>query len=366
MTLLFKIVTGLVATFFSGIMLCGAFPSFDLPALAWVALVPLLLTLTRCKPLSGFFLSFFFGIVFFAGIFNWIFELPKYSLLHHVILGAYLGPLLGLFGLGFCLIGSRRSVTMALFSAPFLWVTLEYIRSHLSFLALPWGLLAHSQYRQPMLIQFAAITGALGVSFVIVLINSGIAALVYPFLPGSKTDRISSTSSLSRKGRTAVLVTATVTFCMVVLYGYRVTSRPLTGEKLKISLVQANIEQAKKWDQQYAPEIMNIYTELTRLASRDGPALIVWPETATPRAINRDPRLLNQVRQIARSAGTYLLLGSSQLQKFKVTEPKKVKYFNSAFLIPPETETNRNQRYDKIRLLPFGEYLPYKDKIPWS
>jgi len=77
-------------------------------------------------------------------------------------------------------------------------------------------------------------------------------------------------------------------------------------------------------------------------------------------------KLYREVRDLAKGAETYLLVGSSQQQKFAGKAKKELKFLNSAFLISPDPKIVRNQRYDKIRLFPFGEYLPYKEVIPWS
>ena len=161
-------------------MLVLAFPSFDLGFFAWFALVPFLLVLVRSKPLGVSFFRLYFGVIFYTGIFFWMFKLPKYTLLHHILLGVYLGPLSGVFGLLVGLIARRCSPATGLFSAPFIWVCLEYVRSNLSFLSLPWGLLAHSQYQNPILIQMASITGVFGIGFLIVLVNSALTILVWP------------------------------------------------------------------------------------------------------------------------------------------------------------------------------------------
>jgi apolipoprotein N-acyltransferase len=170
----------------------------------------------------------------------------------------------------------------------------------------------------------------------------------------------------SGKGTKAFVVITALLMILTFFYGYSVISQPITGNRIKLSLVQGNIEQIKKWDRRYAREIMQIYADLTEEASKDQPSLIVWPETATPGAINQDFRLHMEVGNIAKKAGTYLLLGSAQHQKFAEKEKKRFRYLNSAFLIDPQPKLRKNQRYDKIRLFPFGEYLPFKDIIPWS
>jgi apolipoprotein N-acyltransferase len=346
----------------------------------------------------SFFLSFVSGILFFLGIFHWILEVPKYTLLHHAILASYLGSYFGFFGLVFNFISLRCGMTIGFFAAPFIWVSLEYIRSNLSFLALPWALLAHSQYQYPSVIQIASLTGAYSISFLIVMVNSALAALIYSFLfhphphpPPSKGEgeekgfpsfkgenkgqaSLSETVrrrevfslKLKRKGTLSLVITSGILLLFALIYGHYTISQPITGQPIKLSLVQGNIEQGKKWDPRYAREIMDTYSKLTQEALKHQPDLVIWPETATPGSITLDSRLYAEISDIVRSTETPLLLGSAQYRKFEGKGPIELKYSNSAYLIHRETEIIKNQRYDKIRLFPFGEYLPYKEIIPWS
>jgi apolipoprotein N-acyltransferase len=80
----------------------------------------------------------------------------------------------------------------------------------------------------------------------------------------------------------------------------------------------------------------------------------------------QNPRLHGEIKRIAQASGSYLLVGSAQRQKFGKQERKKSAHVNSAFLIDPVREMPAYQRYDKIRLFPFGEYLPLKETLPWS
>ena len=298
-----------------------------------------------------------------------MFDLPKYRLLHHAILGVYLTPLMGFFGLAVCFIARRWGHASALFAAPFLWVAMEYTRSNLSFLSLPWGILAHSQYQHPIIIQIANLAGVQSVSFLIVLVNSAIAAAIYFLLlrldifKQVKGEKFSKTAGAALMGAGAFIFTSSL------LYGYIMMTKPIEGQEIKISVVQGNIEQPKKWDPKYASAIMDTYADLTQKASLQKPKLIVWPETATPRSIGENYGLYQQVSEIARKAGAPLLLGSSERQKIsekKVSSPSDRKYLNSAFLIRSRRVKEKHQRYDKIRLLPFGEYMPLKRAISWS
>ena len=362
-----KIIAPLAAASLSGIMMFAAFPSYDLSFLAWFGLVPLFLAFARIKPLFGVLLSFVFGVVFYTGLFCWMFDLPDYNVLHHAVLGLYLCPLLGIFAWLFCFAAIRWGLNAALFSAPFLWVALEFLRSNLSFLSLPWGLLAHSQYQQPVFIQIAAITGVHGISFVIVLVNAGITAALLPLLFRIKSNQTDFGAGFSQKSRTALITAAAVTFAATLVYGYAATATPIEGTGIRLSAVQANIEQSKKWDEKYAATIMDVYTDLTIQASEQHPSLIVWPEAATPKGMHRDSGIFNRIKKLALQTKTPILLGSSQLAKFRVTDPNKdAKYLNSAFLVDPTPGNSLPQRYDKVILLPFSEYLPYRETVPWS
>ena len=359
------VLLGSLASVASGIGLFASLPSFDVSALAWIGLVPLLLAVSGKRPWAAFLLFYLAGGIFFLGIFHWILRIPGYTLLHHALLAVYMGSFFAIFGFLFAFLSRRMGFFVALLAAPFLWVSIEFARSNLSFLALPWGLLAHSQYKHPVIIQIASIAGAYGLSFLIVLVNSSLAGIIVPW-PEDLRAVGAAPARLTPRKKKALMEGLSV--CLVgfaIVYGYVVTSRPIIGERLQIAVVQGNIEQDKKWDPKHAAMIMKTYTDLTYKAAESKPTLIIWPESATPRSISTDANLQSQVRNLSRTTGAYLLLGSTQLEKFKVQNPKSARYLNSAFLISPEPGEMKNQRYDKIRLFPFGEYLPYKDTIPW-
>ena len=355
----------LLAPVLSGALLFLAFPTYDLEWLAWVGLVPLLIAISGRSLKHGFFLSLISGIIFFAWIFDWMFEVTGYTFLHHAILFLYLGFYFGLFGLAFAFLCKRSGVRTALLVAPFIWVSLEYFRSNMGFMAHPWAWLAHSQYQNPIIIQIASVTGAYGVSFLIVMINSALAAMVLALLYKLRKNESLSSKPISKGGAITVIGTAVLLTTFTLFYGLMTLSKPIDREGVRVTVVQGNIEQRKKWDRRYAKFIMETYADLTREASKDRPALIIWPEAATPRAISRDPILYGKVRRIASEAGTYLLLGSTQHRKFRGKVSKELKYRNSALLISPDRSA-KNQGYDKTRLVPFGEYLPMKKTIPWS
>jgi len=335
-------------------------------ALVWIALVPLFLALIDRSLLWGFFLSYVCGMLFFLGVFNWILEVSYYRWHHHLLLDLYLGAYFGIFGLAFVFILRRINQTAAFCSAPFLWVGLEYIRSNFFFLALPWGLLGHTQYRYPMVIQIAALFGTYGISFLVVLVNAALTVIIYPIFTYHRTSLVRLKKRLFKKTELAIILGAVLAISFALMYGQWSISRPIRGRSIKVAMIQGNIDQAKKWDPAYADEIMQIYKELTLHAALDKPALIIWPETATPGLITLTPKIYRKVENLVHKTATPLVFGSARHQKFQANETQGRKMINSAFLMVPGGDNIGLQRYSKIRLFPFGEYLPFKSLIPWK
>jgi apolipoprotein N-acyltransferase len=178
-----RIIINLFLIVSSSFLLVLSFPNFNLGFLAWVGLIPLLISINGKNVIRSFFLSLICGILFFSGTFYWIHVVPNYLFFHHIPLIIFFGLYFGVFGLLYSFIYNRLGIIPALFSAPFIWVSLEYLRTNLSFLSLPWALLAHSQYQYPMIIQIASIAGTYSISFLIVLVNAAVAGLVFYYTP---------------------------------------------------------------------------------------------------------------------------------------------------------------------------------------
>jgi apolipoprotein N-acyltransferase len=344
-----------------------SFPDSGLGWLAWVGLVPLFGVLCRRGPWGSFFLAHACGMLIIVGGFRWILEVGRYTALHHAVLVVFFGAYLGLFGLGFSLIGRWWGLTAAFAVAPFLWVALEYLKSNLGFLALPWLLLAHSQYAYPPVIQAAAVTGAHGISFLIVLVNAAIAMAAVAGA-GGRMRGLFPPAAGRPSGRAAagMVACAALLAAAALLYGRAKLAEASEGPGFRVAVVQGNIAQERKWDRQHAEDILAAYEELSRRALAGRPDLIVWPETATPGAISRDRRLNARLHRLAGELAVPLLVGSSQQRKFGAPEDAGPERRNSAYLIPAGRDGVRHQRYDKIRLLPFGEYLPLKETLPWE
>ncbi len=343
----------------SGVLLFLCFPRFDLSALAWVALVPLLLALDQKVLSEAFLLSWVTGIVFFTGGFYWIWTVQAYNLLDYLLLQVlYLPQYVSLFGLAFIWIRRRTGLPQILIAPP-LWVTLEYIRSHLSFLSLPWLLLAHSQYLHLSLIQITSLTGVYGLTFLIVLINAAIGEVI------CYVRQSSSQSITPWPFQISPLISLIVAIFLVIvtsLYGFFVLSEGIQGEQMTIALVQGNVSNEHRWEGLYRQAILDRYAGMTPRAPQPAPALIIWPETAVPGDVQHDPELQRKVGQVAIDAKTYILVGSAEYAKF-TNRSLRSKDYNSMVLFSPEGKIEG--QYRKMRLVPFGEYVPLRDYVKW-
>ena len=235
-------------------------------------------------------------------------------------------------------IGRRRAPGLALAAAPFLWVAGEWVRSHLLG-GFPWGTLGYSQYLRLPIIQIAELGGVHAVSFVLVAVNAAAAGcLVLPWR-GALTGALAC----------GVLLAATLGFGTA-----RLATPPRPGE-VTVAIMQPAIEQPLKFDPTYVATTLGIYSSLTRRASAEHPQLVVWPETAVATPLRRDPGLVDGLIDLARTLRVALLVGSIDVND---TTPPKLT--NSAFLL---TEHGVVERYDKIHLVPFGEFVPFSSLL---
>jgi apolipoprotein N-acyltransferase len=337
----------------SAVLLVLSFPKYNLEPLAWFALVPLLCALEGKSLLQGFVLGFVTGFLSFVGIIYWIvIAVNTYGNVPFVLSVLILLLLVGYLSLFF---GTFAFITRYLLQrfgshvimlTPFLWVSLEYLRSFL-LTGFPWANLGHSQYLNLPFIQVAEITGVYGLSFVILLVN----VTFYRIL-----------RQWSRKvfPIREVIITLLI-FVGCLAYGYvrmgaldrKTSARP----PLDIGLVQGNIDQSIKWDESFQRKTLEIYERLSLDVAKKKPGLIIWPETATPFFFQAAKEYQPFILDIPKKTAAFLLFGTPS---FKL-ERGKVEHYNSAYLVSPAGEISG--RYDKIHLVPFGEYVPLSDLL---
>ena len=342
----------------SGLLYPLSFPAFDLGMLAWFALVPLHVAVEYVSPGRAFRFGWLAGTLAFTGSMFWVITamnmygkvpLPIAALVM-LLLTVYLGLYVAIYAGGLSWI---RTVfpTLGFLPAPFLWVTLELIRTY--FLSgLPWALFGYSQYQWLPIIQLADHFGVYGVSFLLVLVNAALAETIIWSFKAYRGFQI-------RAFPWPSTVAAASGFGVALLYGTTLlTAAEHTPTRtLSVGVVQPNVEQAQKWDVAFRQETMARYDRLTA-GLGDDLDLIVWPEAATPFVFEMEPQYRAIVTDMARRAGAPLLFGSPALRRYPDGRPFLL---NSAYLLA--TDGQILGRYDKQHLVPFGEYIPFHHSL---
>lgn len=303
--------------------------------------MPLLVTVLSQGPRAALAWGWLFGTVFFLVLLRWLgFTFGVYSAIPWPLtwapilaLAGYCGLYVGGVAAALAWISGRRSPTLALGAAPFLWVAAEWLRGQILG-GFPWGTLGYSQYLRLPVIQIAELAGVHAVSFLVLAVNAALAGcLVLPWR-----------RALAGGAVAAAMLGATLAF------GHSRLAEPAPPGDVRIAVIQPAIDQPLKWDPSHAAATLDITTSLTREAAGERPDLIVWPETSLPVPLRRDAGVLAGLTDLSRRLRVPLLIGSMDVEA--ATQPK---IHNSAFLL---TDRGIVGRYDKIRLVPFGEFVP--------
>jgi apolipoprotein N-acyltransferase len=333
-----------------GAALAMAFPIVDWGPVAWIALVPVLMAALGRGPRSAFAIGWTAGFVFFLGTIYWIVLTigtytnlsPLVSVGPLVLLCWFLALAFGIFTAG-CEVARRRGIELALVAPP-LWVALELVRTHILG-GFPWVSLGYSQYRATYLIQFVELTGVSGLSALVVLVNVAVYGAVRRWWMGERPD-------------TRGLLVATALLVLLVVWGYwrvqALAALPPQGS-LRVGFIQGNVPQDVKWDPAYQDSSIDQYEKLTVAAVGEGAELVVWPETAAPFFFQQEGELRDRILDLARRLKVWLVVGSPA---YSHEGEELLRLHNRVYLVTPEGRAD--QWYDKMELVPFGEYVPLK------
>jgi apolipoprotein N-acyltransferase len=320
----------------TGVLLVALFPAFNLALLAPVALVPLLWALAR-EPRQGrrFLLGWIAGAVFWGGACYWI-----YYVMHvygHVPAAGAAGLLLGFLlvkGLHLGVFGWAAGWPLqkpwAIPAVAALWTAVEGTHPYAGF---TWLMLGNAAANMSVLARLAPLTGVLGMSFVLAMMNAAVAL------------------ALLRRPRLhlAWLLAVPLLYLLPRLPDFQ------NGNRVA-RLVQPNISEDDPggWTQERSESVMAHLFALSssRPHQEQKPDLIVWPENPAPFYFYTDPAFRSYVQTVARNEKTYLLFGTVAFRGSQGRDP-----LNAAVLVGPEG--NEISRYDKIYLVPFGEFVPW-------
>lgn len=353
------------------------FPLPGLYVLSWVAFAPLMVAVLRARPAGAlkvdgavnlqaatpgqaFLLAYTSGILWYAGTCYWIYNTmhehgglsAPMAALALFLFCLYLGLYHGMFGLLLGLAaGPGRDNRRALISIPFLWVAVELARTLVT--GFPWDLLGTAQVDNISLSRISTWTGVYGISFEIMLVNVAVAAA---FL-------------VPRKKRNTLLLAAVA--AAAVLQAGRLVDAPAMVADRAALLVQENVPVDENWTRDTFERTLRELVELSEKAQAASSSsssaaagaagagktdLIVWPESPAP-FFASDPLFRSPVSEMARQTRSWVVTGAIGSKPAASGSASQV--FNSAALVSPSGDWAA--RYDKVHLVPFGEYLPF----PW-
>jgi apolipoprotein N-acyltransferase len=337
----------------TALLLIFAFPNFEYYLLAWIGLVPLLVAIAkRPAPLRAFILGWAAGSVFFYVTCYWL----TYSMIHYGGLPAPLAFLLlvpaalvigtfhGLFA-SLIALAMRKWGLMAILLAPVFWTALEWVR--LGVTGQLWNALGYSQAYHASVIQPATWGGVYAVSFLIVAINSAIALLIIR--------------------RTKLSIAAAVAIALAVWQVSEFSEPavmesyvPLDERTVTVIAVQPNVpmnpvKSAAETKALIERHLTLSTNGLANVSNAKGPRLVIWPESPMNFTYASDKAFQEFVADFARQNHTSVLFNSLE------PAPADGSY-NSALLI--NEEGRLISQYDKIRLMPFGEYVPLPQWLP--
>jgi len=334
-----------------GLLLAAAQPDLSWWPLAWIGFVPMLLAVRGERPRAAFALGWLGGLGFTVPVLYWIaptianftrIEMPVATLVL-LLLCATVAVTFGLFAaiVEWLALGGISRVL----SAPIVWTVIEWSRTFLP-AGFPWALQGYSQHELLPLIQVADVTGVWGISALLMFANAGLVELVRD---GLARHRLLLASIV-------VAVVGTLAYGKVRMDALDAAA---SDGDVVVGIVQGNVAQDQKWNAGMADRIFASYAELSSRAADQGAKLVVWPEAAVPFFLEIDQRTEDLYR-LADRLGVYLLVGAPGVEYRRALPPRQ---YNRAWMVVPGR--GLEGPYDKMQLVPFGEYVPFGWLLGW-
>ncbi len=355
----------------SGILLGISFPPFPFPftLLMFFALTPYFYVIEKRTGLAEIsratYLTFFvFSVITLYWVGSWQKQADPFLMIAGGTL-LFFNPLLFLIPSTLLYLSRRifpKKITLFIF--PLFWVTYEYLYT-VTDLHFPWLILGHGLAKFTVFIQAADTIGAVGLSIVVLLIN----IFIYKAFISFKSSRKRFAYNLSF----GILI-----FAAFVIYGlHRLSTFKVSEKTIKVGLIQPNIDPWNKWETNDLSNLTNEYLNLSKEAVNKGAELIVWPETAYPVYLlaGNYPHIVDSIYSFLQKNNIYLLTGMPDVRFYMkgdkipphAMESSSGKYYytthNAIMLLSPVTR--KLQRYGKMKLVPFGERVPFVDQFPF-
>ncbi|MCL6471472.1 MAG: apolipoprotein N-acyltransferase [Firmicutes bacterium] len=322
----------------SGLLLAIPFVYPSTGVLAWFALVPLFFAIRGGGLKDSLILGAVFGAVFFSTSLYWI---QIFGYIAWISLSLVLSVWMVLFALGARAVMEKFTSTAQLVLIPALWATCELGRS-----VGPWGFAwgyIGSTVDNIYILKIASYFGELGVGFLIVLVN----ILLFYIVAGGMEDE---------KRRTIAVGLVLLVLLLLVPVIDMLKDDPVkktASQKIKVAIIQPNIAQNLKADLSNNDEIKAIYFRMTKKAVKSKPDLIVWPESVFASMINGEQEYLSKITDLTSSTKTELIFGG-------ISMDAQGKTYNNAIYVDRQ---GKYRSYQKIHLVPFGEYVPFRPLV---
>ncbi len=319
--------------FLSIILYILSFPPFNLSFFIFLTLIPLFILVSKVSSKESFIYGFLYGFGFYGINFYWLPNLLKhfvpfiFGVFVSLLLVSYLSLYTGIF-----LWGIKKKFHSLLFPS-FFWCFLEFMRS-IGPLSFNWGTLGEPLVNIYPLLQWSSVFGSLGLSFIVVLINN----ILFKFKNFPLKNKFYS-----------------VIFILFLFFVGHKMGLPLEKPLfiLKIGAVQGNYDSFSKVYLKDIKDQLKIHKDLT-LSLPDDLYLIIWPESVLFCALNVFPEYIEELRDLARRKGSFLILGALKMEKQNL--------YNSAYLFSPFDKEYKT--YSKVQLVPFVEELPFSFLFP--
>jgi apolipoprotein N-acyltransferase len=349
---------GVLAALASGALLAAAFPAADIGALALVALVPLLLAVETVRPRRAAALGYLAGLTFFGLHLLWIAQFLSWTGVVAWLAWGALSAVQAVFVAAFfALVPATRPLgAWRLLVLPACWAALELLRAHHPIGGFPWGLLATSQHDAGPLLPLARVVGGFGLAAVIVAVNLAVAFWLRALLarPRPAPGQPAAAQAGGRGRRVAAL--AGLPLLVAGLLGARLAvpdPPPASGRPLEVAVVQAGLRGGHGLARGQTTEAVfaNHVRRTEALAGTPGapPDLVVWGEGAADADPLANPDRQAAVARAATAAQAPILLGATT----RVDEEHRA---TEGLLFTPAGQLA--DRYQKRRLVPFGEFVP--------
>jgi apolipoprotein N-acyltransferase len=355
----------------SGILMGISFPPFPFPCqlLMFIGLVPYFLVVEKREKLidlnrASYIMGFVFSLITLYWVGSWQKEADTFLMISGGLL-IFVNPVF--FMIPTTLLYFSRNLFpkgIAIYLFPLFWITYEYLYM-ITDLSFPWLTLGSGLSQFHIFIQIADIIGAVGISLIVIYINIFIAKA------------IKAKSFFPKSFRINIALAAGI-FLFVIVYGvFRLSTFKISDKKVKVGLIQPNIDPWKKWSNTNLHDLTSVYFDLSLQAVNKGAQVIFWPETALPVYL-RDggyDYVLNSIYSFLDKNNVSLISGMPDLIYYKSGDrmPEDVKYskpgnyyyatYNAVLSFSPHGR--EIERYGKSKLVPFGERVPFVDQLPF-